>query len=194
MRSCNLAAGALAALVVTALGLGTAVSQSTSRKPHFGKPISQADLAAWDIDIRTSDGKGLPQGKGTVAEGKALFAQQCVACHGDAAKGGPMYGSMVGGIGSFTTNARVLTPGSMYPYAPILFDYIRRTMPMTAPQSLTNDQVYALSAYILNLNGLIAENAVMDAASLTKVMMPNRNGFVVDNRPDTTAKRCMANC
>ncbi len=82
----------------------------------------------------------------------------------------------------------------MYPYAPILFDYVRRTMPMTAPQSLTNDQVYALSAYILNLNGLVPDDAVMDAASLPKVTMPNRNGFIVDDRPDTTAKRCMTNC
>jgi cytochrome c len=105
-----------------------------------------------------------------------------------------MYGTMVGGVGSITTNARVLTPGSMYPYAPILFDYIRRTMPMNAPQTLTNDQVYALSAYILHLNGLVPENAVMDAQSLPKVMMPNRKGFVLDDRPDTTAKRCMNDC
>jgi cytochrome c len=130
-----------------------------------------------------------------IAAGRDLYHKVgCVACHGEAGKGGSMYGPMVGGIGSFTTNARVLTPGSMYPYAPILFDYIRRTMPMTAPQSLTNDQVYALSAYLLNLNGLAPDNAVMDAESLTKVMMPNRDGFIVDKRPDTTAKRCMTNC
>jgi S-disulfanyl-L-cysteine oxidoreductase SoxD len=189
----NLSLGAVAAIAATALCWSAAVSQSTS-KPHYGKPISEADLAAWNIDIRTSDGKGLPSGKGSVAEGKDLYAQQCVACHGENAKGGPMYGTMVGGIGSFTTNTRVLTPGSMYPYAPILFDYIRRTMPMTAPQSLTNDQVYALSAYILNLNGLVQDNAIMDADSLTKVAMPNRNNFIVDDRPDTKAKRCMTNC
>lgn len=192
MRSFSLAAGALAAVVFTALSFGAADSQSP--KPKFGKPISEADIALWDIDIRTSDGKGLPKGKGSVAEGKALYEQQCVACHGDAAKGGPMYGTMVGGIGSFTTNTRVLTPGSMYPYAPILFDYMRRTMPMTAPQTLTDDQVYALSAYMLNLNGLVPENAVMDAEALTKVAMPNRNGFILDDRPDTKATRCMTNC
>jgi cytochrome c len=117
-----------------------------------------------------------------------------VVCHGEDAKGGPMYGTMVGGIGSFTSNARVLTPGSMYPYAPILFDYVRRTMPMNAPQSLTNDQVYALTAYILNLNGLVSADAVMDAASLPKVSMPNRDGFIRDDRPDTRATRCMSNC
>ena len=188
----NFSVGALAALVFTALSFGAADSQSP--KPKYGKPISEADLALWDIDVRTTDGKGLPAGKGSVAEGKALYDQQCTACHGDAAKGGPMYGTMVGGVGSFTTNARVLTPGSMYPYAAILFDYTRRSMPMTAPQTLTNDQVYALSAYILHLNGLVPENAVVDAAALNKIVMPNRNGFIIDNRPDTKATRCMANC
>jgi mono/diheme cytochrome c family protein len=186
--------GALALLLFSSLALDSADAQSKSPTPRFGKPITEADIAAWNIDIRTSDGKGLPAGKGSVAEGKALYAAQCVACHGDGAKGGSMYGTMVGGIGSFTTNTRVLTPGSMYPYAPILFDYVRRTMPMTAPQSLNNDQVYALAAYILNLNGLVPDNAVMDAESLSKVMMPNRNGFIPDDRPDTMATQCMTDC
>lgn len=193
MRSHKLA-GTLALLLFSALAFEAADAQSKGPAPHFGKPISEADIAAWNIDIRTSDGKGLPSGKGSVAEGKALFATQCVSCHGEGAKGGSMYGTMVGGIGSFTTNTRVLTPGSMYPYAPILFDYVRRTMPMTAPQSLSNDQVYALAAYILNLNGLVPDEAVMNAETLPKVMMPNRNGFVPDDRPDTMATQCMTNC
>jgi S-disulfanyl-L-cysteine oxidoreductase SoxD len=187
-------AGTLALLMFSSLAFEPAHPQSQSPKPHFGKPISEADIAAWDIDIRTSDGKGLPSGKGSVAEGRALYAAQCVACHGENAKGGPMYGTMVGGVGSFTTNTRILTPGSMYPYAPILFDYVRRTMPMTAPQSLTNDQTYALAAYILNLNGLVPDDAVMDARTLPKVIMPNRDGFIRDDRPDTSATRCMTNC
>jgi hypothetical protein len=163
-------------------------------KPRFGHAVSEADVAAWNIDIRTPDGRGLPPGRGTVAEGQKIFQSRCVACHGEGAKGGSMYGPMVGGIGSFKTNARVVTPGSMYPYAPILFDYIRRTMPMDSPQSLSPNEVYALAAYILNLNGLIAANAVMDQNSLPKVQMPNRDGFVVDNRPDVKAVRCMSNC
>jgi cytochrome c len=168
----------------------------TPAKPAagFGKPISEEDIAPWNIDIRTSDGRGLPAGSGSVAQGKTIYEQKCVACHGADAKGGPVYGTMVGGIGSFKTNTRVLTPGSMYPYAPILFDYIRRTMPMDRPQSLTANEVYALSAYILNLNGLVPANAVMDANSLPAVQMPNRNGFVADDRPDAKAVRCMTNC
>src|SRR5262245_11597008 len=197
MPSRDLAMACNRRLTPAALGLFlliVAPALAQSPKPHFGKPIAEADIAAWDIDIRTPDGKGLPPSKGSVAEGKAIYAAQCVACHGEDGKGGSMYGTMVGGVGSFTTNARVLTPGSMYPYAPILFDYIRRTMPMTAPQSLSNNEVYALAAYILNLNGLVGADAVMDAQSLPKVMMPNRNGFILDDRPDTKATRCMKDC
>jgi cytochrome c len=196
MRSLNVVFGVAAALAV----VGCAQMQSSASKnpprPQvaFGQPIAEADIAPWNIDIRTPDGRGLPAGSGTAAAGKAIYDQKCVACHGPDAKGGPVYGAMVGGIGSFTTNARVLTPGSMYPYAPILFDYIRRTMPMDRPQTLTNDEVYALSAYLLNLNGLIPAGAVMDAKTLPAVQMPNRNGFIVDDRPDTKAVRCMANC
>ena len=163
-------------------------------KPRFGKPISEADLAAWNIDIRTPDGLGLPAGRGTVAEGKKLYEAKCLACHGADAKGGAVYGTMVGGIGSFKGSPRVLTPGSMYPYAPILFDYIRRSMPMDSPQTLTANEVYALSAYLLNLNGLIPADAVMDAQSLVKVQMPNRDGFLIDDRPDSKAVRCMTDC
>jgi cytochrome c len=173
---------------------GSASKNPPRPQVAFGQPISEADIAPWNIDIRTPDGRGLPAGRGTADEGKKIYDAKCLACHGPDAKGGPVYGTMVGGIGSFTTNARVLTPGSMYPYAPILFDYIRRTMPMDRPQSLTNDEVYALAAYLLNLNGLIPANAVMDAKTLPAVQMPNRNGFIVDDRPDTKAVRCMSNC
>jgi len=190
----------LACLVAVALAAaGCAQMQHTALTPAkpaagYGKPISEADIAPWNIDIRTPDGRGLPAGSGSAAQGKAIYEAKCLACHGADAKGGPVYGAMVGGIGSFTTNARVLTPGSMYPYAPILFDYIRRTMPMDRPLSLTPNEVYALSAYILNLNGLVPANAVMDAKTLPAVQMPNRNGFIRDDRPDAKAGRCMTGC
>ena len=163
-------------------------------RPRFGQAVSEADLAAWNIDIRTPDGLGLPAGQGSVAEGKRVYDAKCVVCHGADAKGGAVYGAMVGGIGSFKGSPRVLTPGSMYPYAPILFDYMRRSMPMDRPQTLTANEVYALSAYLLNLNGLVPANAVMDRDSLPRVQMPNRDGFLIDDRPDARAARCMTDC
>lgn len=188
MRSLKYSLAALALLA------GSAVAGEKRPDVAYGKPISEADLAAWNIDIRTPDGTGLPAGQGSVAQGKQVYEAKCLSCHGEDAKGGPMYPTMVGGIGSFTTNARVLTPGSMYPYAPILFDYIRRAMPMNEPQTLTNDEVYAVSAYLLNLNGLVPADAVLDAKSLTALKMPNRDGFIPDDRPDVKATRCMKDC
>src|SRR2546426_8156929 len=168
--------------------------QPLADRPHFGRPITEADLAAWNIDVRTTDGRGLPPGRGSVEEGKRVYDAKCASCHGADAKGGPMFGTMGGGIGSFTTNTRVLTPASMYPYAPILSDYIRRAMPLDRPQTLSADEVYAVSAYLLNLNGLVSADAVMDATRLAQVQMPNRNGFLLDDRPDTRAQRCMTSC
>ena len=190
LRKITIAAGSLA----LAATVGLALADSSKPAVSFGTPISEADVAAWDIDVETPTGKGLPAGSGSVAQGKALFDAQCIACHGADAGGGSQYGSMVGGVGSFVTEKRRLTPGSMYPYSSILFDYIRRAMPMTAPQSLSNDEVYALSAYIYSLNGLVAEDAVLDAKSLAAIQMPNRDGFIVDDRPDAAATRCMENC
>jgi len=189
--------GGMGAKSADGIPLGSAgpnAVQPLPDRPRFGKPVSEADLAAWNIDIRTSDGAGLPPGRGTATEGAKVYAAKCVACHGAEAKGGSVYGTMVGGIGSMTQNPRILTPGSMYPYAPILFDYIRRSMPMDRPQSLTANEVYALSAYLLNLNGLVPQDAVMDAQSLPKVQMPNRNAFMIDDRPDAQAVRCMNDC
>ena len=168
--------------------------QPIKDRPRFGQPVSEADLVALNIDVRTPDGLGLPPGRGSVAQGKQVYDAKCLACHGPEAKGGPVFGTMVGGMGSMTKSPRVLTPGSMYPYAPVLFDYVRRAMPMDSPQSLTNDEVYAVSAYILNLNGLIPADAVMDARTLTAVQMPNRNAFLIDDRPDVKAVRCMSDC
>lgn len=188
----------LPALAVAALLAGCAAAPSTAppapMSVSLGQKVSEADLAAWNIDVRTTDGAGLPAGSGTVAAGKVVYDAQCASCHGAAAAGGPVFGPMVGGIGSFKTDRRILTPGSMYPYSAVLFDYVRRAMPMNAPQSLTADQTYAVSAYLLHLNGLIPADAVMSASTLPNVMMPNRDGFIVDDRPDVKATRCMSNC
>lgn len=194
MRSFKLLVVVLAAAVAAACATSVPARPPATTDATFGRPISEVDIAPWDIDVRTSDGKGLPPGGGNVAEGKAVYEAKCLACHGPDAKGGPVYGPMVGGVGSFTTNARVLTPGSMYPYAPILFDYIRRAMPMDKPLTLTANEIYALSAYILHLNGLVPADAVIDQTSMPKVQMPNRNGFILDDRPDTHATRCMRDC
>ncbi|NIV49392.1 MAG: c-type cytochrome [Gammaproteobacteria bacterium] len=193
MRSPNGFIAGCAAL--TLLGFSAFAAADTSRPPvSYGTPISEADVASWDIDIQTKSGKGLPPGQGSVAEGEKIFATKCAACHGAGAAGGPQYGAMFGGIGSMTEKKRKLTPGSMYPYAPILFDYTRRAMPMDAPQSLSNNEVYALTAYIYHLNGLVEKDATVDAASLSAMKMPNRDGFIADDRPDTKAVRCMQDC
>lgn len=198
MRSLETVTMALATTLLLAGCAGNTVSSATA-SPHarpaaLGTPVVEPDLVAWNIDIRGPDGQGLPPGSGTARAGKAVFDAQCASCHGAAAAGGPMFGTMVGGIGSFKTDKRVLTPGSMYPYAPALFDYIRRAMPLTAPQSLSNDQTYAVTAYLLHLNGLVEQDAEMNAASLAAIRMPNRDGFIVDDRPDTNAVRCMQDC
>ncbi|MEO7335977.1 MAG: cytochrome c [Caldimonas sp.] len=189
------AGAAIAVSIAAGCAVGPGAGPATwASDLHLGRPVAESDLALWNVDVRSPDGKGLPLGSGSVAAGKAVYESKCASCHGAGATGGPVFGTMVGGIGSFKTNQRILTPGSMYPYAPILFDYVRRAMPMNAPQSLSNDEVYAVSGYLLHLNGLVAADAVMTAASLTAVQMPNRSGFIVDDRPDTKAVRCMNDC
>jgi S-disulfanyl-L-cysteine oxidoreductase SoxD len=154
-----------------------APAAALAQTPQFGQPIGQADTATWDISIGP-DGAGLPPGRGTVAQGGAVYAAKCQACHGEKGVGRPN-DQLVGGIGTLEAGKTpVKTVGSYWPYATTLFDYVRRAMPWNAPKSLTDDEVYAVSAYILNLNGIIGANDIMDAQSLPKVTMPNRNGFI----------------
>ena len=147
------------------------------QSPNLGKPISPEDLVSWDISIGP-DGSGLPPGSGTVQQGEAVFAAKCQACHGAKGAGQPN-DRLVGGQGSLPDDRPpVKTIGSYWPYATTLFDYIRRAMPLNESKALTNDEVYGVVAYLLNLNGIIAEGETMNAQSLPKVAMPNREGFI----------------
>ncbi len=147
----------------------------------IGTPVSEADIAAWNIDV-APDGRGLPAGSGDVATGGRIFAARCAGCHG--MKGEGLVGDqLVGGGGTLASANPKRTVGSYWPYATTLFDYIRRAMPYNAPQSLSADEVYALSAWILNQNGIVSDDAHLDAHSLALIRMPNRDGFVPDPRP-----------
>lgn len=148
----------------------------------IGRPASPETIAAWDIDVRP-DGQGLPPGHGSVRDGAALFAARCAGCHGARGEGAAAE-PLAGGRGSLASAKPLRTVGSFWPYATTLFDYVRRAMPFDAPQSLTPDETYAVSAYVLHLNGLLPEEASLDAASLPRVAMPNRDGFTADPRPD----------
>lgn len=152
----------------------------------LGRPAAEAEIRAWDIDIAPT-GEGLPPGKGRAKDGARIFAAKCAACHGATGKEGPAP-QLIGGHGTLTTDHPVKTVGSYWPYATTLFDYIRRAMPYSAPQSLTPDEVYALVAWLLAQNDIIPDGAVMDAASLPQVRMPNRHGFVSDLRPSRPAQ------
>lgn len=181
----GLAATALAAIAIAATGLAAIASAgpaSAETRYGIGRPATAAEVAAWNIDI-DRDGRKLPAGRGSVAQGGALFAERCASCHGAKGEGG-LGDRLVGGQGTLASAQPVKTVGSFWPYAPTLFDYVRRAMPMDAPQSLTDDEVYAVVGYLLNLNGLLPDDAVLEARSLAAVRMPNRDGFVPDPRPD----------
>jgi cytochrome c len=180
----------VATLAVVALACATSAQ---AQSPYgIGRAATPAEIAGWNIDI-DRDGNNLRPGSGTVGHGHEVFDQQCAACHGAKGEGG-VGDRLVGGQGTLATPKPVRTVGSYWPYAPTLFDYIRRAMPQNAPQSLSNDDVYAVSAYILNLNGLLAAGATLDAKTLSAIKMPNRNMFVGDSRPDVKNPACETGC
>jgi cytochrome c len=159
----------------------------------IGRPVTAQEIAGWDIDVR-GDGEGLPPGRGTAKEGEELFVQECASCHGDFGEGLERWPALIGGRGSLNTDQPRRTIGSYWPYAPPVFDYIRRAMPYPTPMSLSNEQVYALTAYVLHLNELLPEDAELDAEKLKSIRMPNREGFVLEARPDTPDEACMSSC
>jgi S-disulfanyl-L-cysteine oxidoreductase SoxD len=168
-------------LFAAAAALILLLAAAFAQTPDLGRRTTPAETAVWDISIGP-DGAGLPPGSGTPQQGEAVYAAKCLGCHGEKGAGKPN-DQLVGGIGTLTgEQTPTKTVGSFWPYATTLFDYVRRAMPFNAPRSLSDDEVYAVCAYILQLNGIIGENAVMNAQTLAKVQMPNRDGFIPFSR------------
>jgi cytochrome c len=162
-------------IVYTAVLGACAFAAAAQEGPGLGVPATPEQVAGWDISI-SPDGAGLPPGTGTAAAGKTVYEAKCVACHGVDGAGRPN-DVLVGGQGTLREAAPIRTIGSYWPYATTVFDYIRRAMPYVTPHTLTADETYAVTAYLLALNGVIAQDDVMDATSLPKVVMPNRANF-----------------
>jgi S-disulfanyl-L-cysteine oxidoreductase SoxD len=184
MSTCSRRRVAIAALVLCTAGTlsaqapprtAAATRPAVPQGPGLGVPATEALVASWDVSI-PPDGTGLPAGAGTVAEGAQVFNTKCLACHGPEGAGS-VNDRLVGGQGTLTSAAPVKTIGSYWPYATTLFDYVRRAMPYPTPHSLSDPEVYAVVAYLLNLNGVIPKDAVMNKTTLPQVQMPNRAGF-----------------
>ena len=175
----TLAVAGVGLLVIVAAALP---SPAQLRTFGLGRTPTAEEIKAWDVTI-PPDGKGLPPGSGTAALGKPIFTVRCASCHGEKGEDAK-YGRLVGGRGTLTTDKPLLTIGSFWPYATTLWSYINRAQPLDEPGSLTTAQVYAVTAYLLHLNGIIGETDVLDARTLPQVRMPNRDGFVPDPRPD----------
>jgi S-disulfanyl-L-cysteine oxidoreductase SoxD len=169
---------------IIALVAAAVASPAVAQLPTYGvgRPPTPEEVRAWELTI-PPDGQGLPPGNGSVALGKTVFAERCAACHGETGEDAN-FSRLVGGQGTLVTDKPVATVGSFWQYATTLWSYIRRTQPFDQPGSLTTDQVYAVTAYLLHLNGIIGAQEVMDAETLPRVKMPNRDGFIPDPRPD----------
>lgn len=159
----------------------------------YGAAASPEMIAGWDIDVRP-DGLGLPTGSGSVADGELLYEALCAECHGSFGEGVGRYPVLAGGMGSLTHERPERTIGSFWPYTSTLFDYIRRAMPYTQPESLSADETYAVTAYVLYLNDLVADDFVLDQATLPVLHLPNEKNFTPDVRPDVRNRRCMRDC
>jgi mono/diheme cytochrome c family protein len=169
------------ATFAASLWLAMMASASLAETPNFGKPIDEAAIANWDISI-LPDGTGLPKGSGTPAQGAVVYAEKCSACHGDNGKGGGIAAALVDDrqIAPFAgISAAQKTIKNFWPYSTTIFDFIRRAMPFNEPRSLKDDEVYALTAYILSENKLIGATETMNAQTLPQVKMPNRDNFII---------------
>lgn len=159
------------------MALAGCASPAVTETPNLGRVATSAEVAGWDVSI-PPDGTGLPPGRGTSAQGVVVYEQKCQNCHGEKGAGQPN-DRLVGGHGTLASKTPVRTVGSYWPYATTVFDYVRRAMPYTQPHSLSDNEVYAVTAYLLHLNGIIREADVMDAQTLPKVKMPNSDNFIL---------------
>ena len=181
------------------LALALAIAPAHAGKLGIGQPASTAEIAAWDIDVRP-DGQGLPKGKGTAAQGEEIFQTRCATCHGEFGEGKDKWPVLAGGLGTLKNDRPDKTIGSYWPYASTVFDYVRRAMPFGNAQSLTNDELYAVTAYLLQLNEVIKDPAFeLNDKTFASVKMPNEAGFYDDDRA-TSEKQfwrndaCMKDC
>jgi cytochrome c len=148
--------------------------------PAIGHAPAPEVLAAIDVDV-LPDGRGLPSGSGTAEQGKPIYAARCASCHGASGREGP-FDALAGGQGTLATARPVKTVGSYWPYATTLWDYINRAMPFQQPHSLTPSEVYAVTAYVLSLSAIVGDRDVLSKDTLPQVKMPNRDGFMPDDR------------
>src|SRR4249919_1057406 len=190
----------IALALILALG-GFALAQSkpeASRKYGIGYVASTEQLAGWDIDIRP-DGQGAPPGRGSVKDGEKVYMEKCAACHGEFGESAGRWPQIAQGKGTLASHDPVKTVGSYFPYVSSLFDYVRRAMPFGDSQSLTNDELYAVVAYVLNLNDIVDTKFVLSRETWAEVKMPNQGGFYDDDREKTerafwNPDPCMKNC
>lgn len=186
-----------AASVDTEPSTARSVKSSSENVEHalfgLGETATSAQIAGWDIDVRP-DGQGLPEGEGSVEDGEMLYEDKCASCHGTFGEGEGRWPKLAGGVGTLSQERPDKTVGSYWPYASTLWDYIRRAMPFPAPQSLPVDEVYAITAYVLNLNNLVDDDFVLSRDNFSTIEMPNKDGFFVDDRPDVKNPRCLSDC
>jgi cytochrome c len=166
---------------------------------HLGRRATPAEIAAWDIDVRP-DGTGLPDGKGTVAQGEVVFTERCASCHGDFGEGRGRWPVLAGGFDTLTAERPVKTIGSYWPYLSTVFDYVRRAMPFGDARSLTDDEVYALTAYLLYLNDIVTdEEFELSRQNFTSIHLGNEENFIADDRTSEShyaekSEPCMKDC
>jgi mono/diheme cytochrome c family protein len=187
-----------AALILLGLAAPVMAQQAKPQNYNIGTPATPAQIAGWDIDVRP-DGAGAPPGHGSVKEGEKIYLDRCAACHGEFGESAGRWPQLAQGKGTLASNDPVKTVGSYYPYLSSVFDYIRRAMPFGDAESLKNDELYAVTAFVLNLNDIVDDKFVLSKETWNQVKMPNQGGFYDDDRRATEkafwgGTPCMKDC